>query len=147
MVLSHGRALYSGAGGLAPAEYFSSRGQTAPPEGYNVAEHLLDIASEAQVGLFSGSGSFTEKDAHAHATATAKTEESGSGVPVLLEGSGNGTDALRSPSRKYATTFLTQFEVLAGREWKILRRYASSEYLDSKNLLQNTGIRHCSLLT
>lgn len=35
---------------------------------------------------------------------------------------GKGWKSLVS-GQGYATTFLTQFEVLAGREWKILRRY------------------------
>ena len=121
MVLSRGRALYSGAGGLAPAEYFASRGQAPPPEGYNIAEHLLDIASEEQVGSFSASGSITEKDV-APATPANGTEKTSTdaGMPlsVLHEGEAAGS-AL--PRRRYATTFLTQFEVLAGREWKNYR--------------------------
>lgn len=118
MVLSHGRALYCGPGGLAPAEYFTSRGQASPPEGYNIAEHLLDIASEAQVGLFSESGSLTEKDANG-----LEKVGGGSGTPIPEM---TYSENAAQPKSKYATTFLTQFEVLAGREWKILRRLVSA---------------------
>jgi hypothetical protein len=44
-VLSRGRSIYNGAGGLAPADHFASKGYPPQP-GYNVADHLLDIASE-----------------------------------------------------------------------------------------------------
>ncbi|OBZ75973.1 putative ATP-dependent permease [Grifola frondosa] len=55
LLLSHGRALYSGPGGFAPAEHFAAQG-IAYKEGYNVADHLLDIASDPPVGLFQLSG-------------------------------------------------------------------------------------------
>jgi ABC-type multidrug transport system ATPase subunit len=44
-LLAHGQAQYSGPGGLAPAEYFASKGQQCPT-GYNVADFLLEVASE-----------------------------------------------------------------------------------------------------
>jgi ABC-type multidrug transport system ATPase subunit len=44
LVLAQGKQLYFGPGGHAPAAYFESRGHVCPP-GYNVADHLLEIAS------------------------------------------------------------------------------------------------------
>ncbi|KAH9918371.1 ABC transporter [Epithele typhae] len=51
LLLAHGRALYSGPGGFAPAEHFAGQG-IAYKEGYNVADYLLDIASDPPVSLF-----------------------------------------------------------------------------------------------
>ena len=50
LLLGGGKALYEGPGGLAPSTFFSVKGVDAPREGYNVAEHLLNIASEYQAG-------------------------------------------------------------------------------------------------
>ncbi|KAF9228833.1 hypothetical protein BS17DRAFT_772564 [Gyrodon lividus] len=129
LLLSHGRALYSGSGGLAPARHFTSvRGANiaqageseVPPyeEGHNVADYLLEIASAAPVRLFSSSR-----------VSEGKAEENGVSSPnPNPEKQGGLTDAEalmgthRSLTREYATTFLTQFQVLCGREWKSLRR-------------------------
>ncbi|KAI0927964.1 hypothetical protein AcW2_004129 [Taiwanofungus camphoratus] len=141
LLLAHGRALYSGAGGLAPARYFSSRG-IQYPEGYNVADYLLDIASDPPVGLF--------QSASAGSSKVAEIREDAEKEPcseVLALGNGNGNDTEKGQSgtwnvnsvieegkvaggrkrrwlgnTKYATTFLTQLEVLSDREWKILCR-------------------------
>lgn len=48
MLLSRGQAMYAGSGGLDPARYFDNRGYAAPGEGYNLTEHLPNIASERQ---------------------------------------------------------------------------------------------------
>lgn len=137
MVLAHGRALYVGPGGLEPLRAFESRGVPAPPEGYNVAEHLLDVASDPAPALFtstSGAGvlQMTERDADTTANSEKSDQPSS---PVELEkgamagkkrkmggGAGFGTGA----GSQYAATFLTQLEVLSGREWKILCRYVTS---------------------
>ena len=119
MLLSRGQAMYAGPGGLDPARYFNGRGYAAPGEGYNLAEHLLDIASERQLETgpppVSG-GSGYEKDVDPE-----KDVSSGSSRSATGGFTWRGSTRRRTT---YATTFLTQFEVLAGREWKILRRCA-----------------------
>jgi ABC-type multidrug transport system ATPase subunit len=52
-LLSNGRQLYFGPGGSKPAEYFEKQGRPCP-EGYNVADHLLEIASGSSEGLKTG---------------------------------------------------------------------------------------------
>jgi hypothetical protein len=112
VLLSHGRALYSGPGGFAPAEYFSNAGTVAPyQKGYNVAEYLLEVANDPPVSLFqlrqshisskesNDAGSTSEKDSPIASIAKVDTSE-----------------------HRYATTFLTQLQYLCGREWKTLKR-------------------------
>ena len=112
LVLSHGRTLYNGPGGFAPSQELASRG-IVYPQGYNVADHLLDVASDPPTHLFqNGTSSSTQ--------VRGSGDEDGSlekGYPPSRPGLWN------TPSRaSCATTFLTQLEVLSGREWKILRR-------------------------
>lgn len=128
VLLSHGRALYSGPGGLAPAKHFRSvhewetgQGNESEipkyEEGYNVADYLLEIASAAPIGPSSSSPMVENK-----------SQESGSPSADIDEEVANGADLEALSTRgkqsrgKYAATFLTQFEVLCGREWKILCR-------------------------
>jgi len=125
LLLSHGRALYSGPGLFAPSEYFANFGPevvSACPQGYNVADYLLEVASDPHVSLFQHTGKATDVDSEkspVHRTSEADSEKGG-------EGSGSGAASLPAVSlkkrSKYATLFLTQLQVLAGREWKILRR-------------------------
>ncbi|EJF62714.1 ABC transporter [Dichomitus squalens LYAD-421 SS1] len=126
LLLSHGRALYSGPGGSAPAQHFSAQG-VAYKEGYNVADYLLDIASDPPVGLFQLSNGTTKSEPPDVGTSGSSDEvEKG-----LVGGTVNvnGVVSQRKPKRRswfagtsYTATFLTQLEVLSGREWKILRR-------------------------
>ncbi|KAF9654055.1 hypothetical protein BDM02DRAFT_3158815 [Thelephora ganbajun] len=112
LVLSHGRIIYNGPGGFAPSQELASRG-IPYPHGYNVADHLLDVASDPPAHLFqSGTSS----------GAQARGSEEGNGS--LEKGYPPSSPKLpNAPGRAlYATTFLTQLEVLSGREWKILRR-------------------------
>jgi energy-coupling factor transporter ATP-binding protein EcfA2 len=51
LVLAHGRTLYNGPGGFAPSQELASRG-IPYPQGYNVADHLLDVASDPPAHLF-----------------------------------------------------------------------------------------------
>ena len=114
---------------MTPVEYFKGKelGESGQwKEGYNVADWLLEVASEAPVGLFRMSGrnqgvpgevEFGEKDggardveANGRYSSNANINDGGQ-----AEARGKGT---------YAVTFLTQLEVLSGREWKILKRYA-----------------------
>ncbi|KAI0081441.1 hypothetical protein K474DRAFT_1656588 [Panus rudis PR-1116 ss-1] len=161
LLLSHGRSLYCGPGGLAPAQYFSSHG-IPYHEGYNVADYLLDIASDPPVGLFSVAGArfagpnnentsgndspnpstANGKEGYVNVNGSTTDPEKGTSVQALdgysrvanvdkPNGSGQfgGNENVASVGRgrmkgsgKYATTFLTQLEVLSGREWKILKR-------------------------
>ena len=53
VLLANGRQLYFGPGGNKPAEFFASQGRPCP-DGYNIADHLLEIASAPVDGLLSG---------------------------------------------------------------------------------------------
>lgn len=112
LVLAHGRAIYNGAGGIAPATYFADRGRPCE-EGYNVADHLLDIASEP-VSDTRPAGSAENEKVQAHAGPNANGH-------ARAEAASPSIEPARADAR-YAATFLTQFQVLAGREWRTLRR-------------------------
>lgn len=115
LVLSHGRAMYNGPGGFAPSQELASRG-IAYPQGYNVADHLLDVASDPPAHLFQS------------ATPKVQARNSEEGNASLEKGyPPSGPRFWNAPGRaSYATTFLTQLQVLSGREWKILRRHVPS---------------------
>lgn len=120
-LLSNGRALYSGPGGLAPAQYFmrmregGGAGADVLPyeEGYNVADYLLDIASESP-DIPSMSLGISAVGEIGPSVSSEEKADGGKDVEAL------STQNL-APSM-YATTFLTQLQVLCGREWKVLRR-------------------------
>ncbi|KAI9452949.1 hypothetical protein BJY52DRAFT_1291187 [Lactarius psammicola] len=107
VLLAGGRALYEGPGGLAPAEYFAERGSPCTP-GYNVADHLLDLA-HAPPPAQQPDSPIPTKEAGAITDATANQHERGSALRKLAQ-------------PRNAAAFLTQLQVLAGREWKVLRR-------------------------
>ncbi|KAJ7891204.1 hypothetical protein B0H14DRAFT_3081531 [Mycena olivaceomarginata] len=121
LVMSHGRALYSGAGGFTPAEYFAREAPgVAPPypQGYNVADYLLEVASDPPVALFQlQSGKAESEGLTTPDNASAEKRE----ISSQTVSEKTTPTAGRSKS-KYASTFLTQLEYLCGREWKILRR-------------------------
>lgn len=168
-LLAHGRALYSGPGGSVPLTYLTERGIEPPPEGYNIADHLLDVASDPAPALFSFAphaipsavrGNVAEKSeifTESGKSAGGNEDRGPLGVSEIERGGANiGRDesppaytythktGLWSPHwwkqthSQYATTFLTQFEVLAGREWKILRRYV--RFLLSCPLYRNKSV-------
>lgn len=110
VLLAGGRALYEGPGGLAPAEYFAERGSPCTP-GYNVADHLLDLAHAPPAQRDSPS---LTKEGGALTDAAANNSERGSGL------------CWRLSQPRSAAAFLTQLQVLAGREWKVLRRYVKT---------------------
>lgn len=115
---------------MAPARHFAQDRVTElervgeseiPPyeEGYNVADYLLEIASAPLAGSTSTSTVGRSKpDEQRTVIANPKSDEkaSSSDVEALMTRS-------RSITGEYAATFLTQFQVLCGREWKLLRRY------------------------
>ncbi|KAH9034004.1 hypothetical protein EDB83DRAFT_2417076 [Lactarius deliciosus] len=106
VLLAGGHALYEGPGGLAPAEYFASRGSPCTP-GYNVADHLLDLAHTPPAQQPDSPG---------------LTKESGAIPDVTVNQHERGSALRKLAQPKNAAAFLTQLQVLAGREWKVLRR-------------------------
>jgi ABC-type multidrug transport system ATPase subunit len=110
LLLSRGRALYSGPGGFAPTRHFAGTGAPEYKEGWNIAEWLLEIASAPPEGLALAGGSSGELRRKEDADVERDTSMQRTVSPPRMKGS------------SYPTTFLTQLEVLAGREWKILRR-------------------------
>ena len=131
LLLSHGRALYSGPGGFAPAQHFSSR---AIPykEGYNVADYLLEVASDPPVALFPLSSGATQGELKTSSSSDEVEKGLASSSPATSSGASKQKTGRRGSlfaGTSYAATFLTQFEVLSGREWKILRRDKSLFFL------------------
>lgn len=165
VLLASGKQLYFGPGGNAPAEYFAKQGRPCP-SGYNIADHLLEIASEPSDALLSGSDAMVlqntplrhgggsgsgsgssssrtsdnEKNRMTYPPETSLMEKNleYTSEPVLLQASSDklvglsalGEEHQRSgsewwPRTHCATTFLTQIEVLSGREWRNLKRCVS----------------------
>ena len=159
LVLSRGRTIYNGAGGLVPADHFTSKGYPPQP-GYNVADHLLDIASEPTDNILADSRtlpvpllrSVTSKlsgnDSDDPTNPKEKVNvapESGPMTEPILPQENTPAVTSRMPYRStYASTFLTQFQVLCGREWKILRRSVSMPYRAS-GLIFVAGTTRCLL--
>jgi energy-coupling factor transporter ATP-binding protein EcfA2 len=105
VLLAGGRALYEGPGGLAPAEYFAEQGSPCIP-GYNVADHLLDLAHAPP----------------AQRDSPSLTKEAGGITDVTANHRERGSAQCKLAQPRSAAAFLTQLQVLAGREWKVLRR-------------------------
>lgn len=137
LVLAHGQTLYSGPGSFAPVDYFNRQAGAFPKyqEGYNVADYLLEVASDPPVSLFSMSGAPTH-NAVAPTSINQEAREGDGSADMAEKGAadpnGSRVGKWETPSRfgsslsgRYATTFLTQLEVLSGREWKIIRRFDS----------------------
>ncbi|KAJ7577480.1 hypothetical protein C8J56DRAFT_869698 [Mycena floridula] len=137
LVLSHGRAMYSGPGGSAPADHLA---RVAPgvvpacPTGYNVADYLLEVASDPPLVLFQQRNNQQNGESRPQNRDTSEEDpekaalrsDQASSTPALAPSTpalAPSTPALPSSSgSQYATTFLTQLQYLSGREWKILRR-------------------------
>ena len=117
VLLSHGRALYSGPGGFAPAEYFSNAGTVAPyQKGYNVAEYLLEVANDPPVSLFQLRQSHASEESNDVRSTPDGRSTPEKGVPSASIAKSDTSE------HGYATTFLTQLQLLCGREWKTLKR-------------------------
>jgi len=86
-------------------------------EGYNVADYLLEIASADPAGSISTQAIAAGNHDELPATPNRNSDEKASGADVEALVARN-----RSITNEYAATFLTQFQVLCGREWKLLRR-------------------------
>ena len=160
VLLSNGRQLYFGPGGSRPAEFFASQGRPCP-SGYNVADHLLEIASGSSEGLVTGQSAVISSSADTSSSITGShTPEDNGSSSKIVTGSGSrfveetpyqeksmtyppantlmkeekremdlaelGDEEKKRewwPRTHCATTFLTQMEVLSGREWRNLKRY------------------------
>ena len=88
-----------------------------------MADYLLDVASDPPVGLFPMSNGTIQSELKAGSSSDEvekglATSPNGS-HPANKQKTGRGSLFGRTI---YAATFLTQFQVLSGREWKILRR-------------------------
>ncbi|KIK59076.1 hypothetical protein GYMLUDRAFT_44816 [Collybiopsis luxurians FD-317 M1] len=125
LVLAQGHALYSGPGSFAPVDYLARTGVAKPyQQGYNVADYLLEVASDPHLLLLnkrkaspqSPSGAGDEKTSGLDGNETVGAGATDNEARV----SSTSVPGLRSS--KYSTTFLTQLQYLSGREWKILRR-------------------------
>lgn len=113
LVLAHGRTVYEGKGGFAPAEHLQSiDGVQKYPQGYNVADYLLEVASDPPLVIFQQKRK-TQSDE--------MDSEKGNGA-FSEKSSSLGLASSSTRRTRYTTTFLTQLEYLSGREWKILRR-------------------------
>ncbi|KAL1412857.1 hypothetical protein Q8F55_000606 [Vanrija albida] len=141
LLLAHGQQLYFGPAGHRPVDFFAEQGYPCPPD-YNVADHLLDIASESGLRLRTGVDAmipspggtpyYEAESSHYHYTRNRGQSESqlvhntsneklGKEVDLahVSKASGKGWfDASNNPE----TTFLTQVAVLSGREIKNLKR-------------------------
>ncbi|KAF7323496.1 ABC transporter protein [Mycena chlorophos] len=135
MLMSHGRALYCGPGGFAPADHFAREAADIVPayqQGYNVADYLLEVASEPPAALFqvpsTASGNATASGSEAgdveKGSLGARRTTANDDASVVAPATEKRTRGGPTPARQAAcaTTFLTQLEYLSGREWKILRR-------------------------
>ncbi|ORY24311.1 hypothetical protein BCR39DRAFT_547449 [Naematelia encephala] len=157
-LLANGQQLYFGPGGDRPAEFFASQGRPCPA-GYNVADHLLEIASGSIEGLLVGPAAIVDSSTPSGAGSSSRSSDqdkisveplqtpypSDQGLmdtpfneklqsPIyppqqLLKDDPNLStqDPISArgvfwPRSHCATTFLTQIEVLSGREWRNLKR-------------------------
>ena len=126
------------------------------PAGYNVADYLLDVASDPPVGLFNlpaekaASPSLTAADSGTQVhSEPEKVPMDAAEMMLIGEDIQQARDQslwskISSPWRSDSTTtFLTQLQVLSGREWKILRRY---DYFMSTWMTIHflPGIKRCS---
>ncbi|KAK0492058.1 hypothetical protein EDD18DRAFT_1080115 [Armillaria luteobubalina] len=125
LVLSHGHTLYSGPGCFAPVDHFAAvaPGAVPPcPQGYNVADYLLEVASDPPLALIQQARSRGVSDSPDKAEGTSHSNTSVNEVSTSLEKGLLAAPAVKRAQPTYATTFLTQLQRLSGREWKILRR-------------------------
>ncbi|KAF7796484.1 hypothetical protein EIP86_007661 [Pleurotus ostreatoroseus] len=131
VVMSHGRPVYTGPGGFAPAEFLTAQG-IPYPDGYNVADFLLDVASDPPASLVRSETGGTisptpptsnnSKEVAAVDDIEMNTMEKGDGAQAFAVQKKGGRLRRWLHRSDYKTTFLTQLEVLSTREWKILSR-------------------------
>ena len=123
LLLSRGHTLYTGPAGLDPTEHFASKGIVRCPEGYNIADWLLEVASGPESTGIATAYSTSIDQASFRRRESEKTSVKREGEENSFEKPVGSSTIMRGIGGRYATTFLTQFEVLAGREWKTLKRH------------------------
>ncbi|KAF8758806.1 ABC-2 type transporter [Rhizoctonia solani] len=149
LLLSRGEQVYFGPGGTAPVRSLESRGARGMEEGYNVADWLLEVASEGvqppsrggydtsvgtRASVYDPKAQPNFYDQEHGITSEKKLDGSmryrGGGGKVSVEEDGDRSTKEESNmvrvvrgrgGQKYAATFLTQVQVLCGREWKNLK--------------------------
>ncbi|CAE6528385.1 unnamed protein product [Rhizoctonia solani] len=143
LLLARGEQVYFGPGGTAPVRSLESRGVHRMEEGYNVADWLLEVASEG-APVSGGYDHMAGARAYDPNVPTGfYDQEHGITSEKKLDGSmryRGGKNSVeeesdqstreepgmvrvgRGKGQKYAATFLTQVQVLCGREWKNLKR-------------------------
>jgi len=89
------------------------------PQGYNIADYLLEVASDPPVGLFKANEAVIVEAASGQDESLDATEKGDAKMLNVARSSSR----FRIMQTEYAATFLTQLQVLSGREWKILRRW------------------------
>ncbi|GJJ11935.1 hypothetical protein Clacol_006173 [Clathrus columnatus] len=142
----------NGPGGFTPVQILTAQGEAPCPDGYNIADWLLDVASEQQTNnrtrvvtssremeIHEQSGS---ELLNRRATGSGMLAPPAPGAAAIAEGGSqeklvdpakierdNSVTSGNSKGRNqkwseglYATTYMTQFEVLARREWLNLKR-------------------------
>ncbi|KAL5636267.1 hypothetical protein ACGC1H_004924 [Rhizoctonia solani] len=147
LLLSRGEQVYFGPGGTVPVRSLESRGVRGMEEGYNVADWLLEVASEGAQPVSGGYDHSARTRAsvydpnvqtnfydHEHGITSEKrmdgTMRYRGGKPSIEEDSDQSTKEEPGMVRvgrgkggqKYTATFLTQVQVLCSREWKNLKR-------------------------
>jgi hypothetical protein len=126
LLLSHGRVLYSGPGGFTPVERMAAQTRDSKPkpytQGYNIADYLLEVASEAPVGMFRNGDLPNSGNGIGHAAGAGDAEKGGVGQQQKVVAVQGRKWWWPFAETHYAATFFTQLQVLSGREWKILRR-------------------------
>lgn len=120
LVLSGGGELYFGPGGSAPLETLTSKGYPPCPPECSIPDHLLNLASDSEAQSNSA--------IHVAGGVPAAGPQSGGAASKteLLDGligrESRFSHVAKQRDAPLAATFLTQFEVLCGREWKNLLR-------------------------
>ncbi|KAI0282455.1 P-loop containing nucleoside triphosphate hydrolase protein, partial [Russula aff. rugulosa BPL654] len=110
VLLSGGRCLYEGPGGFAPAEYFETQGSPCAP-GYNVADHLLDLAHMPPPALAQAQQQQQQQDSPSF-------DKEFRAVVINSAPNENGGPLKKLASPMSAAAFLTQLEVLAAESGK-----------------------------
>ncbi|CAE7207667.1 unnamed protein product [Rhizoctonia solani] len=145
LLLSRGEQVYFGPGGTMPVRSLESRGVRGMEEGYNVADWLLEVASEGPQPVSGGydppvgasmynpnvRASFYEQEHGITGENKLDASMRYRGGKVSVEEDSNQSTGEEpgmvrvgrgKGGQRYAATFLTQVQVLCGREWKNLQR-------------------------
>lgn len=136
LLLAEGKELYSGDGQKAEA-FFDKKGIKCPDH-YNIADHLLDIASTKEiVQKLDKPAKEKSSSESVKSRSSTSSKRGGAGGATILSTAANEDEEEKIPDTApvertakgdapiYAASFLTQFEALAVREWRNLLRSKS----------------------